>query len=168
MKISEVKKRPDGTYAGLKFCKETTGALTGYVHRNRIPNVLPAKKMHVTLLYSRKHLPDFKARGELETPLVGKPIGFEIFESSPDKDQNTTNCLVLRFECPELVERHNELMDGHDATFDYDEYKPHLTVSYDVGDLNPKLLPKFDKDLIMTEEYGQDLDLSWAEKNAKR
>ena len=94
--MKDIKKSPDGTYAGMKFNKDTTSALMGYVHANRIPNVLSAAKMHVTLLYSRKYLPNYKAQGNLETPLVGKATDFEIFESSPDEDGNTKNCLVLR------------------------------------------------------------------------
>lgn len=168
MKLNELKdnKTPDGTYAGMRFSKDTTGSITGYVHKNRIPNVLRANKMHVTLLYSKKYLPDYKPQGKLETPLVGKATGWEIFKSSPEKNEEPKNCLVLRFECDELVNRHKELMDTHDAMYDFDEYKPHLTVSYDVGDLDPSDLPLFDKELIMEEEYGEDLNNDWADDNA--
>ena len=49
-------------------------------------------------------------------------------------------------------------MKEHGATYDYDEYKPHITLSYDVDDLDPDQLPSFDKDIIITEETGSDLD----------
>ncbi len=163
MKIKDIKKKPDGTYAGMKFDKPTTDALTEYTKKHKIPNPIKPSKMHTTLLYSRKHLPKYKAAGKLDKPLMATFDKFEIFESNEDGDQ--TNCLVMRFKCDKLVDRHHELMDQHNAIFDYDEYKPHLTMSYDVGPMNPAHLPDFDGDISIVEEYGTNLDLSWASKN---
>ena len=154
------KKEPDGTYAGINFDDETIKTFEKFVKDNDIPN--PNKKWHTTLLYSRKYLPDYKPNEKYDSPLTGKPDKFVIWPSQ----EGDSNILVLVYKCPELVKRHNRLMDEHDATFDFDEYTPHVTFSYDAGDLKPASLPKFPKDIKIIGEYTEDLNLSWAEDNA--
>ena len=163
MKLDEVKKKtPDGTFAGVNFDKSTTDAVLKYIKENDIPHGLRGHEMHATLLYSKKYLPDYEPAGKLKKPLVGTFSGFEIFESSKDDDTGKKkNCLVMRFICESLSQRHLSLMKEHGATYDYDEYKPHLTMSYDAGDFDPDKLPSYNKDLIIIEEYGSDLQDDW-------
>lgn len=158
MKLNEIKKIPKGTYAAVDFDKSTTDAVIEYIKEHKIPNGLRAGKMHTTLLYSRKYLPDYVPAGKIKKPYVGRFSGFEIFKSSSDDDDKSTNCLVLRFICESLSKRHKDLMKEHGATYDYDEYKPHITLSYDVGELDPDQLPSFVQDIIITKEYGEELN----------
>jgi hypothetical protein len=168
MKLDELiveKKQPDGTYAGVHFSKETVEAIAAYCKENKIPNRTRHEKMHTTVLYSRKYLPDYEPAGKYEKPMIGTPTGFDIW---PSKGEDPKNCLVLEYKCPELEKRHEELMKDHEATYDFDEYKTHITFSYDVGDLDIKTLPKFESKIEIVEEYGQDLDLNWADKSTKK
>ncbi len=165
MKLNEItknKKTPDGTYAGLKFSKKTQTALTKYIKTNNIPNPLDTAKIHSTLLYSRNYLPEYKPAGKIDPAWVGKPDHFSIFESNPKNGGDGSNCLVLEFVCAKQSARFDELMKAHDATYDFDEYKPHITLSYSVGDFDYKSLPKFEESLEIVEEYSTDLDLDWA------
>jgi len=156
-----------GTYAGIRFSKDTIAAVKNYIKENDIPNAVAGSKMHTTLLYSRNHLPDYKAAGEYDTPMVGKPTVFNVWDSQEDDDGNKSRCLVLEYECSDLDKRHKELMDEHDATYDFPNYKTHITLSYDIGDRDIKDLPKFTDDLEIVSEYGEDLNLNWAKDNAK-
>jgi len=166
MKLTDIveKKENKGTYAGVKFSSKTKNAVKKYMKDNDIPNSLRTEKMHSTLLYSRKYCPDYEPAGEMEESLIGKADGFESWKSQPDDDGNTSNCLVLKYVCSDLTDRHESLMKEHGATFDFDDFTPHITFSYDVGDLDPKKLPKFEEDIEIVEEYGEDLDLDWANK----
>jgi len=166
MKLIDIteKKETKGTYAGVRFSDKTKDAVKKYMKDNKIPNPLRTEKMHSTLLYSRKYCPDYEPAGEMEETLIGKSDSFESWESQPDDDGNTSNCLVLKYTCDGLKDRHESLMKEHGATFDFDDYTPHITFSYDVGDLDPKKLPKFEEDIEIVEEYGEDLDLDWANK----
>jgi len=169
MKIKElIEKKQPGTYAGVHFNDETKDALMSFIKENKIPNPPPKHKMHTTLLYSRTPCPNYKPRGEINPAYVGKPGQYNIWESQPDEDGNKTKCLVMEFDCPELNKRHEYLMKEHGASFDYDEYKTHVTLSYDVGDMDIKDLPKFDKSLEITEEYYEPLDLDWAKANTEK
>jgi len=163
--ITEAKK--PGTYAGVRFSPSTVKALRAFGKDNGIPNRLPHENFHTTLLYSRKHLPNYTPVGDYDNPLVGIPKVWEKWPSKPDDDGKVSMCLVLQFTCPELVKRHKELMDEHDAHYDFDEYKPHVTLSYDVGDFNVKDLPTFGDDIEIVSEYQEELKDTWANEKTK-
>lgn len=153
-----------GTYAAVKFSDATKDAIKAYIKDNEIPNGVPRSKLHTTLLYSRKHLPNYKALGKLEDPLIGVPGTFEVWESSSEPK---TRCLVLKFKCSELDARHEQLMTEHKATYDFPEYKTHITFSYDIGDMDHTDLPPLGDEFAIeiVHEYQEDLDLNWAKNN---
>lgn len=172
MRLRELmeKKNNKGTYAGVRFTDDTVKRIKTYAEENEIPNRVPSSKLHTTVLYSRKYCPNYEAAGAYDKPLVGKPKKFDIWKSQPDENGNRSLCLVLTYDCPELVNRHNALMKEHGATFDYDQYRPHVTFSYDVGegfDVN-KLNPKDIGDIEISKEYREDLDLNWAKNNTSK
>lgn len=74
--------------------------------------------------------------------------------------------LVLLIECEELHNRHEFLMKEHDASYDYPTYKPHITLSYDAGEVDLDKLTDLTslKDLEITTEYGEDLKQNWSDK----
>lgn len=163
------KKEQKGTYAGIRFADDTVKQLRKFAKDHNIPNRVPHKKFHTTVLYSRKYLPDYKPAGEYEEAMVGKPKAFEIWPSQPDDDGNKSHCLVLTYDCPALVKRHEDLMDEHKATYDFPDYKPHVTLSYDVGegyDLDKLKVSDID-DLKIANEYSEELNLDWAKNNTK-
>ena len=55
-----------GSYAGVRFDKETNRALHKYMKENKIPNAIRPDKLHTTVLYSRKYLPNYKPAGKIE------------------------------------------------------------------------------------------------------
>lgn len=161
---SESKK---GTYAGVKYCTESKQAIEDYCNTNNIKNCLAKDKIHSTLLYSTKFLPNYVAPGDLDTPIKATASSFDIWATQPDENGAVKNCLVLKLTCPELVKRHKLLMDEHKAKYDFDDYVPHVTFSYDVGDIKIKDLPKFTKPLNIISEYQEDLKMDWAHSTAK-
>jgi len=156
MKLIEVAQQK-GTYAGVRFDDDTVKALIKFCKDEKIPNSVPPEKLHTTVLYSRKFLPGYKPAKN--TDMVGTVGQLELWPS-----QEGVSCLVLVYSCPKLTKRHLMLLKKHDATYDY-EYKPHVTLSYDVGDWTEKDLPKVPSELdklIINKEYTEDLDLDWA------
>ena len=165
--FEEDKEEGNGTYAGVRFDEDTVGRIKTFIEENEIPNAIPDDKIHTTLLYSRKPCPNYKATGDLNPALTGTPTEFDVWESQPDDDGNKSNCLVLQFECDDLVDRHKSLMDEHGGTFDFDEYKPHTTFSYDIGDLDIENLdPSGLGDLKIVSEYQEELNTNWAKDNS--
>lgn len=169
MKSNEfiIENKQKGTFAGVRFSDDTKAAVEEYIKENDIPNPTPTSELHCTLLYSRRECPNYEAQGKLEPMLRGKPGAFQVWQGQPDDDGHEPNCLVMEFECAKLKARHQELMTEHNATFDFPEYKTHITFSYDIGEMDAKDLPEFTGPIEMVEEYSEVLDLDWAKNNAK-
>lgn len=173
MKVQDLleQEQPKGTYAAVKFDKATTDAVAKYIADNNLPNGLNPDKMHCTVLYSRKYCPDYEPLGKIDPPWKGTPTKLEVWESrGKGRDEEPTRCLVMKFECDQLNKRHEELMKEHDATYDFPEYKTHITLSYDIGDMDETELPDI-KDTVeeikIVEEYGEELNLDWAKTKGK-
>lgn len=161
------KKESGGTYVGAKFDKATCKALTKMMKDLKIPKPLSEDNFHTTIIFSRKPFKEgFEALGDLKEPWVGKPLAFDIFTG-----RNDQNCLVLKYDCPEQKKRHEKLMKEHDATYDWPEYKVHLTLSYDCGDFDAKSIKpaEYLKEIVIANEYTTALDLDWlANKDKKK
>ena len=142
-----------GTYVGVKFNGATNQAIERYCGNNKIPNRVPIDKLHTTVMYSRKHF-EFEPLGRLKSPIVAVPDSFEVWNSF---DKTSKRCLILKYRCQPLVDRHNYLIKKYDATYDYNVYNTHVTFSYDVGDM--KDFPIYKGPIVVISEYTEDLDL---------
>lgn len=141
-----------GTYAAVRPSKDDMVRILAFANKMGIPNI--EAELHVTLLYSRKNLPNYTPDKSLE--FASTPKKFEIWPT-----KSGMNCLVLTLDSPALQARHKFLMDEHDAEYDFDKYKVHISLSYDVGDfdilaLDVKNLPSM---ITLTDEYTEELDL---------
>ena len=166
MKISELmtqeeKEQDPGTFAGVRFSKPSQDNIKKFCEQNDIPNGLPREKMHVTLLYSKKPCPNYEP-DQSPYPMSALIDDFEVWTS--EHIEGKPKCLVAKLKCKELEDRHHALMDEHEATFDYPEYKPHMTFSYDIEDLDvspenlKKMLIEFPSGKVDLErEYREDL-----------
>lgn len=153
-----------GTYAAVTFSDDTIKSLLALQEQLEVPSPLSEDKFHTTLLYSRKELPNYIAAGKLQPVITSDDIDFTL-DIWPNADK-TKRCLVLKYECQWLLDRHNELMEEHGATFDYPEYNPHITLSYDVGpDWEMKDATvhfKNQKPITIVSEYSEPLNLDWS------
>lgn len=140
-----------GTYAGVRFSEDSVNKIMKIVEG--LPNPISKEDVHTTLLYSRKYLPNYEPLGDIKE--IAKVNGFKIFETQDNK-----RALVLTLDCPFLINRHNELMKEHKATYDFPEYIPHITLSYDIEDRQIEDI-NFKETLELNQEYKEDLNLDW-------
>lgn len=167
MTLNEIKQEKLGTYAAVRFSKSTIDRLTQFCVDNGVKNALKPSKLHTTLLYSRKHLPDYEALGDLDSPWIGSPKEFVVWDTRSEDDAPPTRCLILKFECKQLEDRHEFLMKEHGATYDFDTYHPHISLSYDIGnDEIDSLTGKINDigDIEIVHEYTENLILGWDKK----
>lgn len=149
-----------GTYAHVEFDTATKKQIHKYCVLANIPNAVRPDKLHTTLLYSRVPMSEYVPVGKYDFPLVAVPIGLATWEMTNDAGEPST-CLVVLLSCPHLVARHEYLMNKYGGTFDYPTYLPHVTLSYDVHDLDPETLPFFEQlvpHLIIVAEHAEPLD----------
>lgn len=149
-----------GTYAAVKFDHATRKSIHRYCAAAGIPNMIRPDKLHSTLLFSAADLPYYEPNDRYVYPLVAYPIGLAVWDTTND-DGNVDKCLVVLLDCPHLIDRHDQLMKEHNATYPFPSYQPHLTLSYNIGNLDPESLPFFENyvpHVIVVGEYSEALN----------
>lgn len=128
--------------AFLKWAKEQGFAST-----------LDPDDLHVTICYSKEPT-DWKA-----TPAQSSPITV----SGGTRDiKQFGDAVVLTFTSEALQARHDEFISAG-ASFDFDEYRPHITITYQPGAVDlSKVLP-FEGDLYFSGEIFQPIKEGWAD-----
>lgn len=112
-------------------------------------STLKPEDMHVTLAYSRVPLiwPDF-----LDDSVALPPDPRRAVKRLGDK-----GATVLLITAPAFQKRWKEFrIDG--ASWDYPQYQPHVTLSYDATDINPKSLKAYPGALEFGPERGAPID----------
>jgi phage-related protein (TIGR01555 family) len=125
-------------------------------------STLPAGDMHVTVLYSRTAVDPMKMgetwSGDEKGNLIVKPGGPRAVEKLGE------NAVVLLFASSELVWRHKSMVEAG-ASHDWDEYQPHVTISYEVpGGVDLEQIKPFTGELRFGPEIFEPLDLDWKAK----
>jgi 2'-5' RNA ligase len=117
-------------------------------------------ELHITVAYSRAPI-SITALGSLEPPVAVKAKQYSIF-----KARSGENCLVVEVDSPDLVARHNEIRKDYGASYDFPEYKPHFTLSYDCGiGFDIRSLPPIEDIPVLYchQEYASELRMEYAQ-----
>jgi len=138
-----------GTYAGVRFSADTTSRLLAFAKEHGIPKPVPRTQMHATVLYSRRELPNYEPLGKITPPWKAQPVHFEKFKDA----------IVLVLSCSKLYQRHHYLISLHGALYDFDQYIPHVSLTYDGGEFDISTLPPFEGTLEITQEYKETLSV---------
>jgi 2'-5' RNA ligase len=93
--------------------------------RHEIPNPYSTDKMHCTLIYSTEpcKMPQVESRKIYKAEFEK----FDFFDQ-----RNGKRCLVMKVKSPDLQARHTSLMKEMGASYDFPDYLPHITMSYDI------------------------------------
>jgi hypothetical protein len=113
---------------------------------------LPSDDMHVTVAFSKNkvdwgHLGDSFDR----LRLTGGERSLQRFDGG---------ATVLRFESGDLARRWEELCDKG-ASWDYDEYHPHVTISYKADDVDLSKVKPYDGPIMLGPEITQEVKSDW-------
>jgi hypothetical protein len=121
-----------GIYASCSYTANTILELDSWIkeHSDIIPAPIPLDQAHTTILFCDKHfnVPS-KSVEEFEgtlSELSFTPTGFALLGDSADE-----KALVILLQADSLVDLHEHLI-SHGASHSFDEYIPHITVSYQV------------------------------------
>lgn len=141
-----------GVYAAAILTDESKTQLYEFVNDNlNLDKKIDKQDYHTTVAYSRKHV-NVKLEPQ-DIKVSGTPLGYELFDT-----QDGGKCLVLKIESDDLTELHNTFKELG-ASYDYDEYKPHITLCYDFkGKLEDLPLPEFDVKYNLLEVKPLDVD----------
>lgn len=143
---------PGGTYVCANVSAKSRTELAKWVTDYGIPNPANPKQYHTTIIYSRKGVPDVK-NYKFDLPIKAKITGFDIFMNGDKR------CLVAKVDSPELHAHHNAIRSTYGATHDFDDYNPHITLSYDYVGAVPKNVP--DLTIVYTTAKIEPLDTEY-------
>jgi uncharacterized protein len=125
-------------------------------------STLPASDMHVTVLFSRTAVDPIKMGETWSSDDKGrlrvKPGGPRAIERLGE------NAVVLLFASSDLVWRHRGMIEAG-ASHDFDEYQPHVTISYEApAGLDLEAIKPFAGELLFGPEIFEPLDPDWEAK----
>lgn len=135
----------NGTYVAANFDEDSVNALTELQERIGVPNPVLPDDFHTTIVYSKVHI-DWEP---ITHDTTAHAVGYRVFGDEK-------RILVLELECESLTYRFDEAMESG-ATYDFPEYIPHVTLSYDIGDFDVDSLEAPSFDLIVTTEFVDDI-----------
>lgn len=151
LKETEEKEMNEGTYAELGLSEKSRERVYGWLKDYGIKNLTEPSTYHCTVVFSRKSIPELYSFHP-EMPILAEIKGYHIFPT-----QNGKKCLVLDIDNPSIQAIHKQAEDLG-ATWDFPEYKPHITISLDYDGDMPKDFPPFK--VMLVSFHVEKLDLS--------
>lgn len=127
--------------------------IVAWAKRQGFTSTLAASELHVTIAFSRAPV-DWMVVGEAWSGKDGKAT---INAGGPRVMERFGKAVVLLFASEELTWRH-EAMIRAGASWDYDEYQPHVTISYEADDLDIAKIEPFRGAIELGPEIFEDLD----------
>lgn len=151
--------RPRTLYAYRKLLN--ADALVAWAAEQGFATTLPPEDMHVTLCYSREPFDWMKIDGgyggdtDEQGRLRVKPGGVRIVE-----ELGGGGAVALLFTSSALSWRHEDLKRVG-ASYDDDQYQPHVTITYSRGDVDPALVEPYQGELLFGPEVFEEIKGSY-------
>lgn len=121
--------------------------------------LLEGEDLHVTIAYSRRPIDWMKIPAAFDMDTDGKltvpPGGARRVAVLGDK-----GAVVLKFSSPALQWRHKDIRELG-ASWDYPEYQPHITLTYDAGRVDLDSVKPYLGPIIFGPERFEQLDPDW-------
>lgn len=135
--LMDFAKHKDGTYVSMDLSQGCKDILDHFVEMNLgLTERVDKSTYHITVIYSRAPVPSAEVHAGVETDSQATVTGYEVFPT-----KNDGKCLVMRLDFP-FANLLNKQLSAEGATSDYPEYKPHMTIAYDIAqEIDPHTLP---------------------------
>lgn len=143
-----------GVYVALRVLGQANDVLNAFIVSSGFPAIgtLKERRRHVTVIYSRAYV-ELQPLKSVLYQARGKRL--RVFDEADGR-----RCLVVELDAPEVVARHNGLLLQHpDLKHDFEDYIPHITLSYDIGSFDVSTLSLPDFSCVLGDEYVKDLNL---------
>lgn len=108
--------------------------------------------IHVTVAYSKEPL-------DWPEPLTNH-VTIRSRRGRTVEALGDNGAVVLRFSSPILQSRFKEFLDAG-ASYDFDSYKPHVTISWKADDIDPDTIEPFDGDLVFGPEVFKEVNMDF-------
>lgn len=139
---------------------KNAGAIIKWAKSQGFRTTLKASDMHVTIAFSRAAV-DWMAMGEAafgSSEVVVPEGGPRLLERLGDGGE----AVVLSFASSPLSWRHEE-MKNKGASWDHDQYQPHVTISWDAADLDLSKIEPYRGKIVLGPEIFEEVKEDWKE-----
>jgi 2'-5' RNA ligase len=141
MNFKDYAKHSKGTYVSMPLSYASKNALHNFITNElKLTETVDPSTLHITIIYSRTPVPTADKLEGFPTIEQAEILGYEVFPT-----KNDGYCIVLRLKY-RFAELMNKVLTDEGATSDYAEYKPHVTIAYDIKetiDINTLPIPTF-------------------------
>jgi 2'-5' RNA ligase len=160
--LQQYAKHKNGTYVSMDLSDSCKGLMDHFVEMNLgLSQRVDKSTYHITVIYSRSPVPSAENYAGSQANQEARVTGYEVFPT-----KNDGQCLVMRIDFP-FAETLNRQLTAEGATSDYDTYKPHMTIAYDIKQqVDPKTLPVPEFPLYFNRVKVEPLDPEFVPKNA--
>jgi len=148
-----------GLYVELECDSETKKKLKEYVKQN-INKDSDYDDFHTTLIYSKKEIDE---NIEVKTDVDKIISKFNKFTKFVNEEEDIY-AIAIVLKCELCKKLHQDLMKKYDLRYDYDEYIPHVTLTYKGKEIIIDKLPKIDFNIKFDKINIEPLDEDWANK----
>jgi len=145
--LKEFEEKMNGIYVALYLSEESADKLYNFMESLDIPNIITKDQYHSTLVYSTEHFDEVE-NIDMDLPIETMIKGFKILGE---------DMLVIELESDEMHEYFEKTRELG-ASWDYDEFIPHISVAKDFHGEIPSEVPDFPivMENIKIEELNQE------------
>jgi len=135
--LTQFAKHKDGTYVSMDLTQGSRDIMDHFVDTSLgLTERVDKSTYHITVIYSRAPVPTAEQYAGSESASTARVTGYEVFPT-----KNDGKCLVMRLDFP-FANLLNKQLTAEGAMSDYDTYKPHMTIAYDIKqEIDPHTLP---------------------------
>lgn len=129
-----------------------------------IEETLDPEDMHVTVVYSRQPFSaEYSKMADTGEPARYGNSVVRGGKRSCMRLGKEGEALVLKFECGDLMYEHEEFK-RIGASWDHDEYKPHITLSYKAEDIDESKMEPYSGDIVLGNLMVEKIVDDWEER----
>lgn len=151
--ISKGKTAPLYVYRSVVNTKD----IVAWAKSQGFESIVTPAELHVTVIYSKVAVDWFSfgdnwsgdAKGNV-TVLPGGPRAVEKLGNQ--------GAVVLMFASSDLAWRNRNAVEDHGASWDFESYQPHITISYNAGDLDLTKVEPYTGKIILGPEMFEDIE----------
>ena len=157
----EFAKHKDGTYVSMDLREESKELMDHFVEMNLgLTERVDKSTYHITIISSRAPVPSAETYAGSTSDTAASVSGYDIFPT-----KNDGQCLVMRLDFP-FANLLNSQLTAEGAISDYDSYKPHMTIAYNITqEIDPHTLPVPQFPLYFGKVKVEPLDHEFTPKN---
>ncbi len=137
-----------------------------WANENGFEKTLAASDIHVTIAYSKEPVDWSEAEDSFDSCLI--PHSSEQLDGSRSVEPlGDKGAVVLRFQSVELRKRWHQFRHIG-ASWDFPDYKPHVTITYDGADVDLSQVEPYDGPLEFGPEEFAEVEENWQPKTAEK